>query len=338
MENNVISMEEAKQLHDALEGLNEDKKVLEKAREDAQLEMDSNPEISVIEQSEDNIEETKKDYLEAFSPYGLTDNEATQLLSVILEYRVNMDKNGVFAKLPEKIQNIAKGFTHVDGRVISNDTAAAVILDQFVNDAKMNNTLNSYIEDMNSALGSMGIEYDAIFSKATDEIFDRIDDLEVTDPEKAEKLKEIKKSFENSKDYFILINGMVGEGFTKKFVIKKYLNMYISRVYMFNKTLMNGETVKFPDISEMIQIIHDTVGRDGLTFSDDVYKIFSVIIINEVMRLNLDGEENVSNLAYAYRLINNIYTLKYISNYTESQRKTVDSIIESLRVIENKIK
>ena len=337
MENNTMTMEEVKQFHDALEGLNEDKKALEKAREEAQLEMDSNPKISVIEQNEDNIEETKKDYLEAFSPYGLTDNEATQLLSVILQYRIDGNKDGLYSKLPAKIQTITKGFTVIDGHRVSNDVAATIILDQFINDAKMNNTLDSYIEDMNSALGNMGVEYDAIFSKATDEIFDRIDELEVTDPEKAEKLKEIKQSFEFSKDYFLLISGMVGEGFTKKFVIKKYLNMYISRVYMFNKTMMNGKTVKFPDISEMIQILYDAMARENIFFSDDVLKIFTVIIINEVMGLDLDGEKNVSNLAYAYRLINNIYTLKYISNYTESQRKTVDSIIESLRVIENKI-
>ena len=326
MDNNIISIE-----HELYKKKPE---VLVNAEKAAEEEMNSNPSLSIIE----SIDESKEDYLESLSPYGLSNDDTLKLYKAISEYKDTAKVSGLYSKLPKKIQELANGFAHAGGMRISKDDAAGILLDQFINDAKLNNTLESYTNDMNTTISNMSTEYDDIFTAATEEIFNRIGEFDTTDPEKAEKLREIKKAFEYSRDYLLLVNSVIEGDLPKKYIIKKHLNMYISRVYMFNKTMNEKEGVKFPDISEMIQIVHDVAARRDEHFSDDVLKIFAVIIIDEIMRLDLDGEKNVSNLAYAYKLINNIYTLKFIGNYSDSQNDIIDSIIKSLRGIETKIK
>lgn len=326
MDNNIISIEHELYKKDTEVCSNEEKM--------AKM-INTDPSLSIIE----SIDESKEDYLESLAPYGLSNDDALKLYKAISDYKTDTTKvSGLYSKLPKKIQELADGFARAGGVRVSKDNAAGILLDQFINDAKLNNTLESYMNDMNNTISNMSTEYDDIFSAAIEEIFNRIGEFDVTDPEKAEKLREIKKAFEYSKDYLLLVNSIIDGDLPKKYIIKKYLNIYISRVYMFNKTMSEKEGVKFPDISEMIQIVHDVVARRGEHFSDDVLKIFAVIIIDEIMRLDLDGEKNVSNLAYAYKLINNIYTLKFIGNYSDSQNDIIDSIIKSLRGIETKIK
>ena len=277
----------------------------------------------------DSINETEKDIKDVLNLYDLDDEGITQMLKVIEEYKAG-NTSGLYNRLPKKMQDMVNGFIAAEASSIPvgpktintmRNSTAKMLIDEFLSDAKMSTAVDEFNSEMASVMAEMNIEYDKMLNEAIDGVFSKIEEIEAEDPEKAERIKQIKNSFDTAAEFNEQLE------FAKHTSIKKF-NKYLSRfkddVYYFNKRVnSNNFGVKVTDIEELIPVI-----KNGLPqYNEDDIKLFLICICKTIPNL-----DELAGIAYVYRMVSGIYKYKFtnIDENGEMIFKNISKVIDAI--------
>ena len=268
----------------------------------------------------DTIEESQENIKDALTPYELDENSTVQMLNLIEDYKKG-NKNDIYSKLPAAfkhtvdmmIEKEIKSSNTVNINKMRNATAG-LIIESFINDAKMSASVEEFSSEMNKTVGEMTVEYDSMINKAIEDTFSKIDEIKDTNPEQAKRLEAIKKAFESASTFEDQLNYAKN---TTSYVLRKSLNDYHGTVIRFN-TKVNNNTfgVKVPKIEEIVPIINKALPKYTIT---DIKKF-----IISICRTSKDPKD-LAGTAYNYRLISNIYRYKF-TNIDEKGKVIFENI------------
>lgn len=279
---------------------------------------------SIIE----NIHETEKDIKDALDPYNFDDETAVALIKVIDEYRSGKHTS-LYSRLPKTIQDMVDNLlmAETNGKINFKDIMpnrnriAKMLLDSFINDAKMSAAIEEYDSEMTATINQMNEEYDTIVSDAIDNVFNKIDEIRESNPDQANRIESVKKAFDEATTFERQLNFAINTT-AKKF--DKYLTRFKDNVYYFNKRVNNNTFgVKVNNVEELIPII-----KLGLPqYSEDDIKKFIICICN-----TLKNVDDINEIAYQYRMIGSIYKYKFtsIDEKGETIFSNISKVIESI--------
>lgn len=291
------------------------------------------PSKEEIEAQLESIKETEEDYRSAVSFYDLTDNEVTEFIKLMDDFRKNKDMTGAFDRLPATLQRTALALGSIAkeevGHRVSKDNCAKLLLNEFIHDAKYEKLMNDYQQEMQDTIKEMNEGYANIINEAFDDTFAKIDQIKAEDPEKAEIIQKVKKAFdtattfERQKEYLKKFNG-------KK--LGKLADRMVGETIYFNKKVNKESTgVVVPDINELWDVIRMTSIGLGKAYDNLTISKFIVLICKSCEKL--DVEANIYDLAYVYKMIDSIYRYKF-APLDENGEKIFNNIFEVLDLIQ----
>lgn len=257
-----------------------------------------------------DINEAKEDYLEVMKEYDLTDEEALSLYNVIRMYK-DGNKKGLYERLPMRIKRIADGIACNSAMAaprvtrINKDAIAAYIVESLINDAKINNVFDEYDREMRGIANDMNQDFAKIMSEAMNESFENIEKIKETDPEVAARIESVKNAFDRAEGFDLQLEWL-------EHMSAKKLNKITTRArneFLYFNKRVNTTSIKVPDITEIPDVIRIVMPE----VSEELALKFTLVLVESLVKLPVDDKENLSNLAYIYKLIDNIYKYKYIS-------------------------
>ena len=330
----TLTEEQIKQVYDKLNEENADADKLAAAHQETEdsvyedieeiPEFDINTAEKVL--PEDVLKQTILDY-----DLGLSDEDALALVSVISKYR--KDKNiKVYDILPEGAKNIVKNIMrnintpNNKSNRISKENASRFFIDNFINDAELQNIIDEFNTSINSAYAEMGSDLSKLFTEAFDAEFDKIEEYETTDPEKAERVKNVKEAFADAKPPFNKLLEWINPK-VKKIIYKKADLRFRDETSYFNNKV-NVTDVKVPNIEELL----DVIKLYDPSKTDAEIKRFIVAICRHVYNQDFN---DIKNLAYIYRLVDSIYKYKFMPTILEDEASK--SLFGAISVIIDKI-
>lgn len=252
-----------------------------------------------------NIEETENDYRETFKEYGISDEDSIEFLKVIMQYKNDCKSEGLYNRVPQSVKNLADGLVVVgknESVKVSKDNATKVLINSFINDAKFAKSINDFNEEMNNLYIKTSEEYKYLMNEYIEGLYKDIDRIRVEDPNKAETLEKIKKAFEDASKFTKELEYL--DHTSAKKLKKAVQNSYDNECFYFNKKV-NATDIKLPDIREMYPIIKKALPG----FTELQIKEFIVTICKASYNLNVN---NIDELAYIYRAIENIFAFRLI--------------------------
>lgn len=317
-----------------------------------------NAEIETIEHPYDNINEVDTDRLSGFVPgvveeaadvptsindsqlkevmdeYNLTTEEVTKMIDLVDKYRKSLHDVKMqyfYDELPKPFKDIADGIVRagkMQGMRISKNGAAYEVLNQVVHDAQFVAVMDQFKSEVNDTAIEINKEYNKMFADAFEGIFANIDKIAEENPDKAKQLMEIKKAFEDSSSYDKLKE--TADKFTANKLNKIATKRFDNEAIYFNNKI-NVTDVKVPDVRELLPIIKNNLPQYDIIS----IKKFIIVLCKSVVDINF--ENNIAGLAYAYKLIHNIFIYRYLEkdNYQEATA-LFGNIAEVINYISNK--
>ena len=266
--------------------------------------LDSIPGVAVTPANVDNIQENEEDVKSALNDYDFDDQTMVDMLRVIDDYRAGKTSN-IYSKLPESFKNAVDNMiAGIDGGNAKElkEAGAKTLVESFINDAKINATMDDFNAEMSTAINDMNKEYDDMISKAIDDTFSKIDEIKAEDPERAKVIESVKSSFEDA----ISFNAQLE--FAKN-------------------TKVNNNTfgVKVPNIEEIVPVIKSALPNKYT--GNDIRKF--VICVCKTAK----DPKDLAGTAYNYRLVSSIYRYKFTAidekgeTIFENISKVIDEII-----------
>lgn len=277
-------------------------------------------------------ESTEKDYEEVLDSYGLTEEDTKHMIDLITaHHNGDISIKDYYTLLPDSFKKIADGIRDISihqGNRMSKNKAALFVIDQIIHDSEFTNAMNKVQAEISAVTMKMNTEYSKIFSDTFNEVFDRIDEIKVSDPEKAKTIEAIKNAFDESATFTKQLEYAKKIGANKLTKLAKRLD---GEAIYFNKKV-NVTDVKVPDIRELVAIIHNNLPD----YDIEIARKF-VIILCKTMA-DIDVKNDIAGLAYVYKTINNIYIYKFIETIEDNDAATLlfRNIAEVLDCIKNK--
>lgn len=258
---------------------------------------------------EESINESEKDIKEVLDEYDLDDESTIQMLKLIDEYKEG-DKSSLYSRMPLKMQQMVNGIlmTETGGginpkQITSNrNRIAKMIIDSFINDAKISATVNKMNEELSATVDEMNEEYDKMLLDAINNTFNKIEEIRATDPEQANRIESIKNAFDRATEFEKQLEFAKNTS-SKKF--DKFLTRFKDDVYYFNKKVNNNNIgVTVNNIEEIVPIIKIALPQ----YTEDDIKKFVICICRTI-----EDTETLAGIAYEYRMIASIHRYKYMS-------------------------
>ena len=256
----------------------------------------------------DSIEENEDDIKDVLDSYGLDDESMIQMLKLIDEYKAG-EQSSLYSRLPKKMQEMVNGIlmTETNGNVNPKqitpmrNTIAKMLIDDFINDAKISAAVDEFNAEMSSTIGEMNAEYDNMVGDAIDNVFNRIEEIRAEDPDQAERIDSVKKAFDNATTFEKQLKFAKSTS-PKNF--KKYLTRFKDDVYYFNKRVnSNNVGVKVTDIEEIVPIIKAALPQ----YTEEDIKKFVICICR-----TMENIDDLAGISYEYRMVSSIYKYKFV--------------------------
>lgn len=251
-----------------------------------------------------------------FEAYGIAEEDIPNLLEIINKHKNTTDYTGIYNELPESLKTLCDNMNTesrmILGERISKDNTAKVLIESLMSDLEFEMAMAEYNNGINELMESSNKELQGIINGTFEELFDKIDEVEKEDPDKANLIRSIKKGFEDAETYARLLD-LLDNISAKK--INKLLNKYDSECVYFNKKV-NTTNVKVPDIRYLYSIIKKALPG----FTEMQIKKFIVIICRSAYSLDTN---NIAEISYFYRLINNILSFKYTNDMESDFAKKI---------------
>ena len=236
---------------------------------------------------------------------GLSKDSVKNAIDVINKYRQNKTIK-IYPLLDSEFQKIIDNDKMQINRrrpknqPIGREYICKMYFDSIVNDAQFEQIFADFNTEVDAAYANFNTEIASVFNDAYKEAFDSIESLRETDPEKAEKLENIKLAFDDAKTYNRLYDWIdLNNNKQRKKIYKGAEFRYSNEISYFNSKV-NDLQVKIPNVEKLYDVIklYDP-SRNKLEI-----KRFIVALINYIQEIDL---EDINNLAYAYKSVDNIY-------------------------------
>lgn len=275
----------------------------------------------------ETIKESSNDIKDVLNNYDLSDEDAAQMLKIIEEYKAG-DQSSLYSRFPKKMQEMVNGILLTETGDINpkhitakRNTIAKMLIDSFISDAKMSAAAVEFNSDMRSVIDEMNIEYDNMLTNAIDNVFAKIDEIRVEDPEQAKRIESIKDSFDAATTFEKQLEFAKHTSYNK---FNKFLNRYKDDVYYFNKRVnSNSFGIKATNIEEIVPVI-----KIGLPqYTEEDIKKFVICICRTV-----ENTDELAGIAYEYRMIASIYKYKFVSidDNGELIFKNISKVIDAI--------
>lgn len=276
----------------------------------------------------DSIKVTDDVMKEVLNPYNLDTDSTIKMLNLINEYKAG-NKSNLYNRLPDSFKVLVNNLVASEIKnasykqaVSMKNAGAAMIIDSFINDAKISTAVDDFSSELQSTVAEMNTEYDDIVTKAMEETFSKIEEIRAKDPAQAERIELIKKAFDSA---IVFERQLTYAEKATSYEFTKCVEDYKGHVIRFN-TKVNNNTfgVKIPDIEEIVPII-----RAGLPETYNMTDIKKFIIC--ICKTSGDYK-NLADIAYNYRMISNILKYKYMTidekgkTIFENISKVIDAI------------
>ena len=289
----------------------------------------------VVEEAVDTPPSINDDQLkEVMAEYNLTSEEVMKMIDIVDKYRKDLHDvrfNYYYDDLPTTFKNIVDGIIRASkmrGVKTSKHAATLEVLNQVVHDAQFVAVMDQFKSEVNDTAIQINKEYNKMFADAFEDIFANIDKIAEENPDKAKQLMEIKKAFEDSLSYDKLKE--TADKFTANKLNKIATRRFDNEAIYFNNKI-NVTDVKVPDVRELLPIINNNLPQ----YSIDDIKKFIIVLCKSV--IDIDFKNDIAGLAYAYKLIHNIFIFRYLEkdNY-EDAAALFGKIAEVIDYISNK--
>lgn len=257
----------------------------------------------------DLINETESSYTEIFQSYDISDEDGAKLFEIIRRYKAG-EEFDLYNEMPDRIKPTIDSMRFTSEGKVSKNSAAKFLLDSFINDAKFNAAVEEYNTEINNLMIDSNREFQYLAQDTINEMLSRIDDIRKENPEKADQIEAIKKAFDDSKSFNRQLDYLDHISAKK---LNKLLDRYDNECFYFNKKV-NKTDVKIPDIKKIAPIIKKALPG----FTEKQTKLFSIVLMKSVE--NMDTE-NIVDLAYIYRLVSNIATFEFNTDFKSEYAK-----------------
>lgn len=334
----TLTDEQVKDLYETLDKVKNTDKFEVPENEDASVTEAEIEEIPALDGSEEkldltNVKPEKTNYLNAFEPYGFKDDEAISFMNILIEYGKNGVNDEMYDQLPQQIKMLVEQFISMDivngelSKTMSKKAlrrhGVSLVLDSFVNDAKMDTVLNEYQEELNSTMGSINSDIQKIMSDSIDEIHAQLPLLKETNPEQAEKIESILQAFDEAKTFKLQLE--CAEKISPK-KLRKLHERYANEVFYFNKKANSSKyEIKVPDIDLVLGVLKN----EFMDYPFIVLEKTVIVLIQSIIGMDMD---ELRNTAYVYRMISNITDFRFITdpNKIDAEGK---EIFDNLRTV-----
>lgn len=255
------------------------------------------------------VHENEEDIKSVLDAYGLDDTTMVALLKIIEEYKAG-NQSSLYSRLPKALQDMINGIliTETNGNVnpkqinTMRNTIAKMLVDDFINDAKISAAVDDFNSEMASAINEMNTEYDSLVGDAIDAYFNKIEEIRATDPEQASRIESIKDAFDSASTFSKQLE-FAKRTSNNKF--NKFLNRYSDDVFYFNKKVNNNSFgIKVNNIEEIVPVIKIALPQ----YTEEDIKKFVICICRTVGNI-----DELSEMAYQYRMISSIYKYKFVN-------------------------
>lgn len=317
-------------------------KVIDIATEGTESEVDNTddsiPTISDEEAKEmyDSIDTSDEAIKEAFSGYGITDEECLVMLDLLREYQETKSVKGLYEKLPKALkvtvdQLVMQSGVHREQLKVARKNVVTMLMDNFINDAKFNQIVNEYKTESNKIITEMNKGYNDLFKDAINETFDKIEEIRTEDPERAARIEGVKKAFDDALKLTVEKEFITHISRNK---LNKYKSRFSNEAYYLNNRLKDSNTsMNLPKIEDLYEGLRLVLPDDA--YSDDDIALFLTTICRAHMKD--DYTNNINHLAYMYRLLSTIYAYRFIDLYNDMDESTT-AVINNIKEVLDKIK
>ena len=324
MEANTITDEQVHHIYDELSEVDktstENLMAAEKETESSNYTVEDNNVIEPMEEIPgvnvtpsniaESIQESENDLKEALDAYDLDDESTIQMLKIIDEYKAG-NTDHLYSRLPKKLQDMVSGLvlTELGGAMPGlsqlngmRNGAAKMLIDSFINDAKISASVDDFNEEMASVINEMNTEYDSMLGDAIDNVFNKIEEIRSENPEQAERIESVKDAFDSATTFE---NQLEFARHTSPNKFNKFLTRYKDDVYYFNKKVNNNTAgVKVNNIEEIVPIIKAALPQ----YAEEDIKKFVICICRTIKNV-----DELAGIAYEYRMISSIYKYKFVA-------------------------
>lgn len=272
--------------------------------------MEEIPGVNVIPSNiADTVHEKEEDIKSVLNAYDLDDESTIQMLNLIEEYKAGKTDK-LYSRLPKSLQDMVNGIllTETNGNIdlkyinAMRNSAAKMLIDDFINDAKISAAVDDFNAEMSSVINEMNTEYDNMMGDAIDAYINKIEEIRSENPEQAERIESIKKSFDEASTFNKQLEFAKRTSANK---FNKFLNRYSDDVFYFNKKVNNNSFgIRVNNIEELTPIIKAALPQ----YTEEDIKKFIICICRTV-----GNADELTEIAYQYRMISSIYKYKFVA-------------------------
>ena len=297
----------------------------------------------------DNIEEIIQDKVEQELPPenilkeaiksanpDMPDEDYEQILKLLIEYKKNKNpKYTIYDKLPDSFKKVVDDykFNINQGRpknqLIGRELIAKMFFDTIIDDAQFDAIFDEFNRSMDEAYKEFGVEMTNLFDDAYKELFENIENIKAEDPEKGEKLQKVKDAFDDARSLNRLLEWVEPRRRRKLY---KEAELRFSQPVSYFNSKVNTTDVKIPDVGKLLGVLKLYVPER----SELELKRFIVAICEHGVELNMD---DLADLAYVYKLVDNIYKYQFIPPVLEDEEtkalfQNVSKVIDKINSLQ----
>ena len=233
----------------------------------------------------------------------LSDNDLDILVKLLEKYHNNRTIK-IYDELPKSIKkeinNAIKRMYNIGQRNLNYNSMTASMFDSILNEVGAGIALSKLSDGFNEET----LKYEKKIRDSFDDIymtaFNRLDEIQITDPDKAELLRAMKDAFERAKDFRLQVEYLHNDNPKN---VKRYNLHYNSVMEEFYK-LANTSIMKFDHPSELYDILRRFLPKE---YNVDDIKRFLVLLIKPMLSLDF---KKIPDVAYAFRVIDSIVQYK----------------------------
>lgn len=257
----------------------------------------------------DTITEDENDIKDVLGNYDLDDESTIQMIKLIDEYKAG-NQSSLYSRLPEKMKSMVNGIlmTETNGNInpkqitAMRNTIAKMLIDSFINDAKISAAVDEFNTEMSSTIDEMNLEYDNMMGSAIDNVFNKIEEIRAENPDQAERIESVKGAFDSALTFEKQLE-FAKHTSSNKF--NKLLTRYKDDVFYFNKRVnSNTVGVKVNNIEEIEPIIKSALPQ----YTEEDIKKFIICICKTIGDI-----DSLAGIAYEYRMVSSIYKYKFVN-------------------------
>ena len=320
-ENNILKITEsqAKEIYDKLSPIDEEsKRRLIEAQE-----MTDASEYENIEEIPDVVlDEYIDKWTDECEQFGIKKEYADKLTPLLKEFNNNKELDNLVDRFPEELRYA------IDNKD-DPEKYAKFILDSILNTVYINQLMDQsdmIYDNIDKAVDQIH----TVFQNEFDNLFNNIDDIRKENPEKADRILIIKNGFDRAQSFEDVIKYTENINVNK---IDKWLKHYKDDCLYFNKKVNTFENIAIPSIESLPSYLR-------LWFKDCdeiVFKRFVEVIIRSTVYSNgLIDMHDIGNVAYVYKLINNIINCTTYGSITDSSE--AKELFDKVSLVINKLK